>query len=754
MNPFRGIAVWLDVRPHEVRNVTLSFLGAFLVISFLVLARSLREALYLTTFPIETLPYITAAVAVLSVPTVGIFARTLSRYPPAQVLNAVMAVLAAGLLALWPFATRLGPAIVAFYLWTALGTLLLTSGFWVVTAEYFAVRSAKRLFGLIGAGGTAGAMVTGNSLVWLTRHLELAWLIPGLVALLVLFFITQRLLPRLDETTTLEAEAPGSHWRESLGQVYRSPHLRTIALIVVAAGLATTLLDYQFKELARASLPAKEQLTSFFGAFYGWTGGIALLIQLVLVSRFLALAGVAWALAVVPLVLLFGSAGLFIAPGLVLVTAVRGGDNSFRKSLYRAALEILYVPVPSLMRRKTKTFIDSVVDSVAEGFGAALIFFWVTLFGLPSRYLSLYIIIFSLALLAFCRRMGRQYLATVTQRLQESGAPAEEYAAAARLQGRDLLSGTFTRLDILTLLGESAPPSEAAGAAEKVSAEPPARDIDAALAGLESPDLETVAATLERTRAWEAANIPALARLLARDPLIDRVAAAFNIAGDSAVPHLVQLLQDESTDFVVRRRIPQVLSQVGGVAADEALLDALTARRFEVRYRAALALVRRRRHGLPRSAREERSRVWQAIRSEVSQGRPVWEMQRLLDGEPDEHELISKRVGVRGELSLEHTFRLLSLILEPEVVRAAFHGTIVDDEKLRSYSLEYLEQVLPTDVRQKLWPFIGDVSAYQREKSLRSLDEVVSDLLTTGATLFGDVQDREALKRILEEQEE
>ncbi len=46
------------------------------------------------------------------------------------------------------------------------------------------------------------------------------------------------------------------------------------------------------------------------------------------------------------------------------------------------------------------------------------------------------------------------------------------------------------------------------------------------------------------------------------------------------------------------------------------------------------------------------------------------------------------------------------------------------------------------------------MSAYQREKSLRSLDEVVSDLLTTGATLFGDVQDREALKRILEEQEE
>jgi hypothetical protein len=72
---------------------------------------------------------------------------------------------------------------------------------------------------------------------------------------------------------------------------------------------------------------------------------------------------------------------------------------------------------------------------------------------------------------------------------------------------------------------------------------------------------------------------------------------------------------------------------------------------------------------------------------------------------------------------------------------------------LKSFSLEYLEQVLPADVRKKLWPFIGDISDYQQKRSLRSLDEVVSDLMTTGATLFADVKDREALRQILREQE-
>ena len=36
--------------------------------------------------------------------------------------------------------------------------------------------------------------------------------------------------------------------------IWRSPHLRTIAMIVFVVGIASTLLDYQFKEIAQANL--------------------------------------------------------------------------------------------------------------------------------------------------------------------------------------------------------------------------------------------------------------------------------------------------------------------------------------------------------------------------------------------------------------------------------------------------------------------------------------------------------------------
>ena len=70
---------------------------------------------------------------------------------------------------------------------------------------------------------------------------------------------------------------------------------------------------------------------------------------------------------------------------------------------------------------------------------------------------------------------------------------------------------------------------------------------------------------------------------------------------------------------------------------------------------------------------------------------------------------------------------------------------------MESFSLEYLEQVLPDDTRTRLWPFIGDLSATAERRAARRLDDVVADLLQSGATLFGTDEEREALRRYLED---
>jgi len=220
--------------------------------------------------------------------------------------------------------------------------------------------------------------------------------------------------------------------------------------------------------------------------------------------------------------------------------------------------------------------------------------------------------------------------------------------------------------------------------------------------------------------------------------------------GRRSVPHLSSVLTDEGADFVIRRRIPRILERISHPDADRALIGALGAGRFEVRYRVALALRRRRQKSLPVSKGDWERGVWEAIRAELGREKPVWELARLLDVEADDG-FVEQRVGVRGELSLEHAFRLLSLVLDPNTIRAAYHGIVLNDPELKSFALEYLEQVLPPDVRDRLWPFIGDMSASAERRALRGLNDVVADLLQTGATLFGSPEDREALRRYLDE---
>ena len=87
----------------------------------------------------------------------------------------------------------------------------------------------------------------------------------------------------------------------------------------------------------------------------------------------------------------------------------------------------------------------------------------------------------------------------------------------------------------------------------------------------------------------------------------------------------------------------------------------------------------------------------------------------------------------------------------PAAVRSAYHALSGGDPDLESLSLEYLEHVLPDDVRRRLWPFIGDLSERQRRRQARPLDQVVSELVTEDATYFASEEERSEVRRLLAE---
>lgn len=720
----------------------LSFAGAFLVMSFLVLSRALREAAYLAAFDASTLPYVMGGVVALGIPAAALFSRGLARVNPRRAQRALSLLLAVLVAAVWPFLPDSPVAVVVFYLLTAVGTVLLTSGFWLVVSEMLVVREAKRLFGLISAGGTVGVLVTGLAVGAAVREWEPSLLVPALVLLLLASAALNEFVP--PDRVSVDPSGAPVPWTRSLGDVVRNDHVRILTLVVLGVAAIGTIADFQFKEAAQAALGNERALAGFFGAFYAWTGALALIAQLLLTTRIMARGGVAWSIAVLPLGLLAFSAGMLAAPGLVMATGLRGADSTFKKSLFRSVVEFLWVPVPSDVRRRTKTFVDTMAENAGDGIGALVVLVLVTLGGLPSVTLSGVVIVMCLGVLWLARRMGSEYLTTLRSRLAE-GLTGETLAGRRAL--RNVEPRTLSRIDVTRMLGtigdETWPEARPPGPDRPGDRSGPDDDVWTMLPALGD---EAMIAQLKR-RDPEADDAPRLALLLARDGVRETAARRLATLGECAAPALARLVTDETADFVVRRRVAQVLAVIPGAEARAALFDALSASRFEVRYRAARALAQRQRRGEPMTGADAEI-VWTAIRRELSRGRAVWELARLLD--PKEHDdLAGGRAAERGELSLEHVFRLLTLVRDADTIRAAWRGITGDHEELGSLALEYLEQALPDDVRRKLWPFIGDLSAEQSRRALRPLDVVIDDLLETGATLFLE-DDRVRLRRFLD----
>ena len=179
--------------------------------------------------------------------------------------------------------------------------------------------------------------------------------------------------------------------------------------------------------------------------------------------------------------------------------------------------------------------------------------------------------------------------------------------------------------------------------------------------------------------------------------------------------------------------MPLVLGTITHPRAIQALLVSLLDPRFEVRYRSGRALAHL--MALDPTLRVPPDAVYAAVQHEVATASGVWKGRTLLDTMDDDawSPVMDELVRERAERSLEHVFTLLALTLPRKPVQIAFHGLCTDDLLLRGTALEYLESVLPPDVRKPLWPFLEPDRA--RRGPSRAPQEALTDLLNQNQSI-------------------
>ena len=258
------------------------------------------------------------------------------------------------------------------------------------------------------------------------------------------------------------------------------------------------------------------------------------------------------------------------------------------------------------------------------------------------------------------------------------------------------------------------------------------------IVALRSRNRDAVLQVLRADEGLPAALIPHVIPLLAWDPVAEDAVRALRKVAEERVGELVDALLDPNQPFASRRRLARVFSVCVSQRAVDGVLLGLEDLRFEVRFqcgRSLASIIEKN----PR-IRIDKERVFDVVRREVAVGRPVWESHRLLDTvEADARSFVDEFLKDRAGQSLAHVFTLLSLVLPTAPLQIAYRGIHTDDPGLRGTALEYLEGVLPPDIRDRLWPFLSDRP--RKKSDTRARDEILADLLRSNESIMLNLEE-------------
>jgi ATP:ADP antiporter, AAA family len=730
--------------PGQGTAVTAAMLAAGALIAQQVVGKATRDALFLSTFHVSSLPLVMIASAVASSVAVLGFSAALSRRSPAQVVPRALALGTVLVLAEWGLSlVEPRAAAVAVYLHMAAFGATVVSGFWSMVNERFDPYLARRVMGRIGVGASLGG-VAGGLLAW-----SAAGVLPvsSMLALMAAFNVVCLLaLGRLGPAGTPGADRSGAHDTGPLSgfRLLREVrYLRDLALFVALGAATEAMLDYILNARAAAAIAPGQPLLSFFALFHTAVGLLALLAQTTLSRPSLLGLGLAGTVALRPAAVVVAALVGLVDPRLWTALLARGAHGVLQNSLFRSGYELLFTPVAERRKRPTKAIVDVGFDRLGTIAGGLLTLLVVFALGGRGSTRTLFALAAACAIGAILvsRRLHHGYVLALEESLR-SGVVRLDVADVRDSTTLVTLARTGAGLDRQALLREVA---AARGGGAGPAPLPPAGDpVMQAIVELRSGQPEAVRRALHGPGAGDPALVGHLVPLLASNAVFLDVVRALRRFGPRIAGQLLDGLLDLRQDPAVRRRLARVLRGSPVQQAVDGLLKALADPRFDVRRESGLTLARiTQREASLVIARAE---VFAAVVRELETGAAGWTGEEdplsVEDSSGDEGQ--GQRAQTPAERGLAHVFTLLSLAVEREPLQTAYWALLSEDVTLRGTALEYLENVLPDPVRRALWPQLGLRGPTLRPA--RPPQVVVQDLMRSSDTAgFGP----DALKKIL-----
>jgi len=350
----------------------------FLMSAAFLMARTGRDALYLTAGGIHTIPGAYLGIATLSVPAAFGMLGAMRRFGPRRV-RVFAPILVAGTLAVFAATARPGggPLMTAFFILVPLLFGVLFSATWLLCADLLdgtPRRDLARAYSLVGAGsilgGLAGA-VAARLVGDVAGPRELIAIAAGVTAAGGLVVDAAQLaFPTRLQRGSADTPAP-------IGPLLRMRYPLLLLLIAMTGSLVGVLIEFQLYLAAAASGNDAHANARFFATVYTVLNAMALGVQVFLAPRLQGAIGVGGSLLILPTALLtgvlLGGASLFAR------SMLRVMDGGLKASIHRVNWEQAYLPLARTQRASAKVLVDGAGARVAEATAALILLAWLQL---------------------------------------------------------------------------------------------------------------------------------------------------------------------------------------------------------------------------------------------------------------------------------------------------------------------------------------------------------------------------------------
>jgi ATP:ADP antiporter, AAA family len=375
----RTITRLFKVEPAEWPGLAWSFLYFFALLAGYYVLRPVRDEMGVQS-GLASLPWLMTATFLAMLAATPAFGWLAARYPRARMLPAVYAFFIVNLGVFFvAFRSGADPLATgrAFFVWLSVFNLFVVSVFWSFMTDLYSNAQAQRLFPVIAAGGSCGAIAGPALTQWLVAIVGIANLMLVSAAFLALCMVCMQRLGRwaaargtaLDRSATARADEAGALGGGVLAGIrlaFGSPYLLALCAYIFLLTWSSVVLWFEQVRIVGTAFADPIQRTQFFARVDMIVNVGTLVCQLFVTNRLIERFGLAVALLFLPLASVIGFLGMGWMPTLGVLVAFAVARRVGEYAISKPAREVLFTVLDREAKYKAKNFIDTAVTRGGE----------------------------------------------------------------------------------------------------------------------------------------------------------------------------------------------------------------------------------------------------------------------------------------------------------------------------------------------------------------------------------------------------